>query len=113
MESAEHYFNRDGWPPENDRNLMFRMTSEVPLLEETLMRVLSMGASKDNPLTSAEAIELSDALIKRAATIIDYDSVAYPVLMIRDKQVFSLLMSNAVYRHPDNITLPSGYEPPN
>ena len=113
MESAEHYYNKDGWPPENDRNLMFRMTSEVPLLEETLIRILSMGSSKDNPLTSAEAIELSDALIKRAASITEYDSITYPVIMIRDKQIFSLLMTNALYRHPDNISLPSGYEPPN
>ena len=113
METAEHYYNKDGWPPENDRNLMFRLVSEVPLMEETLTRVLSMGASKDNPLTSSEAIELSDALIKRAASIVEYDLVTYPVLILRDKQIFSLLMQNAIYRYPDNISLPSGYEPPN
>lgn len=113
METGEHYCSKDGWPPENDRNLMFRLVSEVPLMEETLTRILTMGASKDNPLTAAEAIELSDALIKRAASIGEYDLNTYPVLMIRDKQVFSLLMQNAIYRYPDNISLPSGYEPPN
>ncbi|XP_054167329.1 integrator complex subunit 1-like [Oppia nitens] len=112
MESAEHYYNRDNWPPENDRNLMFRMTSEVPLLEETLIRVLTMGAAKDNPLSSSEAIELSDALIKRAATITDYDLITTPVLQICDKQIFTLLMTNAIYRHPENITLPQNYDPP-
>ncbi len=113
METADHYYNKDNWPPENDRPFMFRMTSEVPLLEDTLIRLLTMGSSKDNPLSSSETIELSDALIKRAASISDSDLIAYPVLLISNKEIFSLLMNNTIYRHPENIGLPSGYEPPN
>ena len=112
MESAENYYSKDNWPPENDRNFMLRMVSEVPLLEDTLIRVLNMGVSKENFLTSGEAIELSDALIKRAFSIFDGD-MTNPVLLISSKEIFPLLLKSASYRHPENISLPSNYEPPN
>lgn len=33
MESAEHYYNKDGWPPEPDRPIMIRLASEIPVIE--------------------------------------------------------------------------------
>lgn len=35
MESAEHYYNKDGWPPEPDRPIMIRLASEIPVMEVT------------------------------------------------------------------------------
>lgn len=33
METAEHYYNKDGWPPESDRAIMIRLASEIPVME--------------------------------------------------------------------------------
>ena len=44
-----------------------RLASEVPVLEDTLMRVLVIGLSPDLPLGAADAVDLADQLIKRAA----------------------------------------------
>lgn len=44
-----------------------RLAAEVPVLEDTLMRVLVIGLSPDLPLGPAESVDLADQLIKRAA----------------------------------------------
>lgn len=113
MESAENYYNKDNWPPENDRNFMFRLSSEVPVLEDTLIRLLNMGLSKAHPVSAPEAIEASDTLIKRAANIYDGDSSPYRVLKIQNEEIFQLLFKSSAYRIPENIMLPAGYEAPN
>lgn len=41
MESAEHYYNKDGWPPEPDRPIMIRLASEIPVMEVTYCDELS------------------------------------------------------------------------
>lgn len=46
MEHPEQYYNRDMWPPENDRALMFRLASDVPVLQNTLIRIFVIGLSK-------------------------------------------------------------------
>jgi integrator complex subunit 1 len=46
MEHPEQYYNRDMWPPENDRPLMFRLASDVPVLQNTLIRIFVIGLSK-------------------------------------------------------------------
>jgi integrator complex subunit 1 len=46
MEHPEQYYNRDMWPPENDRSLMFRLASDVPVLQNTLIRIFVIGLSK-------------------------------------------------------------------
>lgn len=111
MERAEHYYEKDNWPPESDRHLLFRITTEVPLHEDSLIRILKMGLSKDYPLQSSEAIELSDALIKRAAATYDGDA-SFSTLSLKKEEIFNLLLKSAIYKIPENITLPSGYEPP-
>jgi hypothetical protein len=46
MEHPEQYYNRDMWPPENDRALMFRLALDVPVLQNTLIRIFVIGLSK-------------------------------------------------------------------
>eukprot|EP00061_Rhincodon_typus_P019048 g48487.t1 len=46
-----------------------RLCSEVPLLEDTLMRILVIGLSRDLSLGPADAMELADHLVKRAASV--------------------------------------------
>lgn len=48
-------------------SFFLRLCSEVPLLEDTLMRILVIGLSRDLPLGPADAMELADHLVKRAA----------------------------------------------
>lgn len=111
MERAECYYDKDGWPSESDRNPLFRLTTEVPLHEDSLTRILKMGLSKDYPLQSSEAIELADNLIKRAAATFDGDPL-FPTLLLKKDDIFGLLLKSTIYRIPENITLPSDYEPP-
>lgn len=111
MEQPEHYCNKDNWPPESERMLMLRLASEVPVLEETLMRILIIGLSRDHPLNAADTIELADHLIKRAASIhIDNNN---PVIHIERTELFDALFNLCAYHHPENISLPQGYHPPN
>lgn len=40
METGEHYYNKDGWPPEVDRAIMIRLSSEIPVMEVFYITVL-------------------------------------------------------------------------
>ena len=48
---------------------LLRLVSEVPVLEDTLMRVLLLGLDKDIHITAADALELADQLIRKAARL--------------------------------------------
>lgn len=109
MESAEHYHNKDNWPPESDRVHLLRIASDIPVLEDTLMRILVIGLSRELSLVSADAVELADQLIKRAA-VMHLDGVE--VLRVTRLEFVSALMNLCAYHHPENIALPSGYTPP-
>lgn len=41
----------------------------MPVLEDTLMRVLVIGLSRELPLGQVDAVELADQLVKRAASL--------------------------------------------
>ncbi|GFQ87230.1 integrator complex subunit 1 [Trichonephila clavata] len=110
MEQIEHYYNKDNWPTENERMLLLRIASEVPLLEETLMRILITGLSRDHLLTAHDALELADQLVKRAA-ITYFDN--FPVLEFENTELCDIIFNLCAYHHPENITLPQGYHPPN
>ena len=49
--------------------LLLSLLSEVPVQEDTLMRILVIGLSKELPLTAGEALDLADKLVKRAAVL--------------------------------------------
>ncbi|KAK3607441.1 hypothetical protein CHS0354_035142 [Potamilus streckersoni] len=109
MESAEHYYNKDNWPPETDRIAMLRLASECPVQEDTLMRILVIGLSRELPLGPNDALEMADQLIKRAASL--YTS-GRAVLHVERFELVDALFNLCTYRHPDNIVLPKGYKPP-
>lgn len=110
MEQIEHYYNKDNWPTESERMLLLRLASEVPLLEETLMRVLIIGLSRDHHLSAADALELADQLVKRAAMTYFDD---FPVLEFENTDLCDIIFNLCAYHHPENISLPAGYHPPN
>ncbi|XP_072532490.1 integrator complex subunit 1 isoform X2 [Salminus brasiliensis] len=109
-EQPETYYKWDNWPPESDRNFFLRLCSEVPLLEDTLMRILVIGLSRDLPLGPADAMELADHLVKRAAGVQSDD---LDVLRVERIQLIDAVLNLCTYHHPENIQLPAGYQPPN
>ncbi|XP_043089819.1 integrator complex subunit 1 [Puntigrus tetrazona] len=109
-EQPETYYKWDNWPPESDRNFFLRLCSEVPLLEDTLMRILVIGLSRDLPLGPADAMELADHLVKRAAGVQSDD---LEVLRVERMQLIDAVLNLCTYHHPENIQLPAGYQPPN
>lgn len=110
LEQLEHYC-KDNWPPEADRHLMLRLASDVPALEDTLIRILIIGMSKEHPLNPSDALELVDQLIRRAAAI--YKEDLHPVLVVERTELIEIIFHLCAYHHPENITLPAGYTPPN
>ena len=48
---------------------MLRLVTECPVLEDTLMRVLVIGLSRELPLNASEAVEFADVLVRRAANL--------------------------------------------
>ncbi|XP_049803946.1 integrator complex subunit 1 isoform X1 [Schistocerca nitens] len=109
MEHQEHYYNKDMWPPENERSLMFRLASEVPVLDNTLINIFLIGLSKEHHLSPPDTLELADQLIKRAAAL---PSEMMSMLEANKLEIIDLLFNLTAYHHPDNINLPSGYQPP-
>nr|XP_004666400.2 integrator complex subunit 1 isoform X2 [Jaculus jaculus] len=109
-EQPETYYKWDNWPPESDRNFFLRLCSEVPILEDTLMRILVIGLSRELPLGPADAMELADHLVKRAAAV-QADDVE--VLKVERIQLIDAVLNLCTYHHPENIQLPPGYQPPN
>ncbi|XP_015974610.2 integrator complex subunit 1 isoform X3 [Rousettus aegyptiacus] len=108
-EQPETYYKWDNWPPESDRNFFLRLCSEVPILEDTLMRILVIGLSRELPLGPADAMELADHLVKRAAAV-QADDVE--VLRVERVQLLDAVLNLCTYHHPENIQLPPGYQPP-
>uniref|UniRef100_A0A8D0G6X8 Integrator complex subunit 1 n=1 Tax=Sphenodon punctatus TaxID=8508 RepID=A0A8D0G6X8_SPHPU len=109
-EQPETYYKWDNWPPDSDRNFFLRLCSEVPILEDTLMRILVIGLSRDLPLGPADAMELADHLVKRAAAVQADD---LEVLRVERIQLIDAVLNLCTYHHPENIQLPTGYQPPN
>uniref|UniRef100_A0A8C4MU64 Integrator complex subunit 1 n=1 Tax=Equus asinus asinus TaxID=83772 RepID=A0A8C4MU64_EQUAS len=104
-EQPETYYKWDNWPPESDRNFFLRLCSEVPILEDTLMRILVIGLSRELPLGPADAMELADHLVKRAAAV-QADDVE--VLKVERIQLIDAVLNLCTYHHPENIQLPAG-----
>ncbi|XP_069125387.1 integrator complex subunit 1-like [Argopecten irradians] len=109
LESPEHYYNKDNWPSEGERGSLLRIASESPVLEDTLMRILVIGLSPDIPMNPADAVELVDQLVKRAASL---SCDGEKVLQMERLELVDALLNLCSYRHPTDISLPKGYSPP-
>ncbi|KAJ8714275.1 hypothetical protein PYW08_007895 [Mythimna loreyi] len=108
VEPAESYSKADNWPPESERALTYRLCCEAPLPQNTLLRVIFIGLSKDIPVSPAEVFELVEQLVRRACALpAEENPLQVDKLEIAD-YIFQLCQFNP----PDNITLPAGYSPP-
>ncbi|XP_076057704.1 integrator complex subunit 1 [Oratosquilla oratoria] len=109
LDQAESYYNKDNWPPESDRQLYFRLISEVPVKQETVTRLLMIAVTKDQWMKAQDLLELADKLIKRA-TSLHFDDVE--VLKIEDIKIVELIFNLCPYLPPENSPLPPLYRPP-
>ncbi|XP_022818000.1 integrator complex subunit 1-like [Spodoptera litura] len=108
VEPAETYSKVDNWPPESERAATYRLCCEAPLPQNTLLRVIFIGLSKDIPVSPAEVFELVEQLVRRACALpAEENPLQVDKLEIAD-YIFQLCQFNP----PDNITLPAGYTPP-
>lgn len=85
------------------------MVAEVPLKQDSIVYVILIGMTKEIPFKVPDAMELIEQIIRRAANL---KIVDYPVLHANKLEIIDFLFSMAAYRHPENIVLPVGYEPP-
>lgn len=109
LEAPDQYCKLDNWPAENERVMIFRFTSEVPLFENTLIGILTMGTKK--LISTKDSCEFSCALINRAASIYEGDP-KYPVLIFSNVQIVLHLFESCKYYFPENVLFPEGYTPP-
>ncbi|XP_072761874.1 integrator complex subunit 1 [Anoplolepis gracilipes] len=109
LESPEQYYKLDNWPPESDRVFYIRLVSDVPLLQNTLLRLLLIGFSKDNGITHSETLDLTDQLIRRAAA---NSTENFPMLQTEKMDIIELIFNLSIYQPPGTINIPAGYVPP-
>uniref|UniRef100_A0A1A9VPB8 Uncharacterized protein n=1 Tax=Glossina austeni TaxID=7395 RepID=A0A1A9VPB8_GLOAU len=49
LENPERYSRQDQWPSEPERTTLLRLVSKTPIHEETLLRIIFIGITKDIP----------------------------------------------------------------
>ncbi|KAK3730373.1 hypothetical protein QZH41_020667 [Actinostola sp. cb2023] len=69
LEPIDSYSTKDTWPQETDKSLFYSLASEVPVQEDTLMRIIIMGLSSELPLNAPEALDMADRIVRRAAAV--------------------------------------------
>ncbi|XP_065899980.1 integrator complex subunit 1-like isoform X2 [Dysidea avara] len=111
LEPAESYVMKDNWPPEGDRGQLLQLMRESCLQEDSLMRVLIIGLTKELPLSPFDAMDIADKLVARAANAHSSDLPRLP--SIKRLELIDAIFDVCLYHAPDNIALPAGYTPPN
>lgn len=109
LDTPEQYTKGDQWPPEPERALLLRLVSEIPLHQETIIYLALIGISKEIPVKIPDAMEIIEQVIRRSAALRIND---YPALHADNLEIIDLLFTMAEYHYPENIILPSDYEPP-
>ena len=54
----------DEFPPGPDRSLFFKLTAEVPVQQETLLRIFLIGMAKSLPLNGQVGMEILENIQK-------------------------------------------------
>lgn len=109
LDTPEQYTKGDQWPPEQERALLLRLVSEIPLHQDTIFYLALIGIKKEIPVKIPDAMEIIEQVIRRSASLRIID---YPALEANKLEIIDLLFTMAEYHHPENIMLPVDYEPP-
>ncbi|EDW74464.1 uncharacterized protein Dwil_GK21929 [Drosophila willistoni] len=109
LDSPEQYSRCDQWPSEPERGAILRIISETPIHEETLLRIILIGITKDIPFSIANTFDVLLMVIKRVSGM---KANNFPAVQANKFDIIDFLFSMSEYHHPENIRLPSDYEPP-
>ena len=111
--SHEEYYALDQWPLETDRPLYFKLTSEVPVQQETFLRIFLIGLSKTHPVIGQDCLTIAETVMKRAAGLQALATQDFPVLHSDKAKDFRECVWNlTAYTFPETISLPADYQPP-
>ncbi|XP_031573151.1 integrator complex subunit 1-like [Actinia tenebrosa] len=108
LEPLESYCAKDNFPTEADRNLFYNLVSDVPVQEDTLMRIIIIGLGSELPLNAPEALDIADRIVRRAATI----KTGVTPLKVTRLELLDAMLNLCAYHHPKDIQLPTGYVHP-
>eukprot|EP00794_Sanderia_malayensis_P009153 gene9152-10125_t len=108
LESNDCYQSKDSWPSENEVGFLLNLVRDVPLVEDALIRILCLGLSEEFPMNCADALDIIERLAQRSAVL----RTGLPGLEVERQAVIEMLLSLSVYSHPKEISLPTGYQPP-
>ncbi|XP_017839177.1 integrator complex subunit 1 [Drosophila busckii] len=109
LDNPEQYSRCDQWPSEPERGAILRIISETPIHEETLLRIILIGITKDIPFSIANTFDILLLVIKRVSGMKATD---YPAVQANKFDIIDFLFSMSEYHHPENIHLPPDYDPP-
>ena len=111
--TQEEYFRMDGFPSEADRPLVFKLTAEVPVQQETLLRIFLIGMSKSLPTNGQDCLTIAETLINRAAGLHVLAGKEFPILSCDKAGDFmECVWQLTAYTFPESISLPQDYKPP-
>ena len=69
LETVDSYCSIDNWPSEAERGVIFQLMTEASLHDDTLMRILVIGLTRELPLPPNDALDIADKLVARAANV--------------------------------------------
>ena len=69
IEPPDPFWTLENWPLENERALLVRLAQEIPVLEDTLLRIAVVGHSRDVPFKNVDALDLVDILVRRCCSM--------------------------------------------
>lgn len=110
LESHEQYSRHDQWPSEPERSTLLRLVTETPIHEDTLFRIILIGITKEIPYNVPDTFDIILLILKRASSM--RLSCNCPVVEASKLEIIDFVFSMSEYHHPENINLPTDYEPP-
>ena len=115
LDDPINYTSKDNWPSDAERDMLVSLCANVPLLENTLMRLGVLGTVNNLPLKPQEVLLIINSVVRRAA-MLDTDNDVPPPLQITGQtkhnlDIIQMLIKLSEYKY-HNIKLPEGYSPP-
>lgn len=110
FDPPESYSKTESWPQDAERTFLLRATSEIPLHQDAILKLIFIGIHKEIHFSVPDAMEVIDQMVRRAGCL--KTGTNYPPLEANKLEIIDLLFSMSEYHHPDNIALPPLYEPP-
>ena len=114
LDDSSNYTSKDNWPGEQERDMLVSLCAEVPLHENTLMRLGVLGTATNLPLRPQEVLGIINSVVRRAAMLDSH--VESPPLQITGQvkhnlDIIQMLLKLSEYKYY-NVKFPEGYTPP-